>query len=75
MRSDSVRMLAYKTLNTAFGLAKIQEEYLNSSQKRLKSVQDNGKPSILKVPRFGKKKKKKKKESREKITGSRAEAH
>ena len=66
----SVRMLAYKTLNTAFGLAKIQEEYLKSSQKGLKSVQDNGKSSILEVPRLEKKKK-----SREKITGSRAEAH
>ena len=65
----SVRMLAYKTLNTAFGLAKIQEEYLKSSQKGLKSVQDNGKSSILEVPRLEKKK------SREKITGSRAEAH
>lgn len=40
----SIRMLAYKTLNTAFGLARIQEEYLNSSRKSLKSVQDNGTP-------------------------------
>ena len=41
-------MLNLKTLNEAFGLAKIQEEYVMSSKKFLKSSsQEVTKPSIL----------------------------
>ena len=47
-----VRMLVPKSLNEAFGLAKIQEEYLLSSKKNFKSVVDNGKPSILGLPKL-----------------------
>ena len=41
-----IRTLVPKSLNEAFGLAKIQEEYLLSSKKNFKSVVDNGKLSI-----------------------------
>ena len=47
-----VRMLVPKTLNEAFGLAKILEEYLLSSKKSFKNVVDNGKPSILGLPKL-----------------------
>jgi hypothetical protein len=33
-----VQMLNPENLNTAFGLAKIQEEFMNSTQKRFKNV-------------------------------------
>ncbi|XP_075665366.1 uncharacterized protein LOC142635031 [Castanea sativa] len=41
-----------KSLNEAFGLAKIQEEYLMSSKKSFKNGIDNGKPSILGLPKL-----------------------
>ena len=47
-----VRMLVPKTLNEAFGLAKIQEEYVNSSRKGFRGVTDNGKASILGTPKL-----------------------
>ena len=48
-----VRMLVPKSLNEAFRLTKIQEEYLLSSRKGFRSgVIDNGKPSILGLPKF-----------------------
>ena len=45
-----VRMLSPKSLNEAFGLAKIQEEYNWSCKKVTKVPGDQGKPSILGVP-------------------------
>ena len=42
-----VKMLHPKNLNEAFGLAKIQEEYLNSSHRSQKPSFDFAKPSIL----------------------------
>ena len=42
-----VKMLNPKNLNEAFGLAKIQEEYLNSSCRSQRSSIDYSKPSIL----------------------------
>lgn len=42
-----VKMLHPKNLNEAFGLAKIQEEYLNSSRKSQRSSFDFAKLSIL----------------------------
>ncbi|XP_075645875.1 uncharacterized protein LOC142617069 [Castanea sativa] len=45
-------MLVPKTLNEAFGLAKIQEEYVNSSRKGFRGVIDNGKASILGTPKL-----------------------
>ena len=47
-----VRMLVPKPLNDAFGLAKIQEEYLMSSKKTFKPVSDIGRPSILGLPKL-----------------------
>lgn len=47
-----VRMLAPKSLNEAFGLAKIQEEYLISCMKSLKTSFDPSKPSLLGVPKI-----------------------
>ena len=44
-------MLVPKSLNEAFGLAKIQEEYLISSKKSFKTLGDHGWPSILGSPR------------------------
>ena len=45
-------MLVPKTLNEAFGLAKIQEEYVNSSRKGFRGVTDNRKASILGAPKL-----------------------
>ena len=47
-----VRMLMPKSLNEAFGLAKLQEEYLVSSRKSFKNRIDNGKTSILGLPKL-----------------------
>ena len=47
-----VRMLVPKSLNDAFRLAKIQEEYLMSSKKTFKPVSDIGRPSILGLPKL-----------------------
>ena len=44
-------MLVPKTLNEGFGLAKIQEEYLLSCKKGVKGVVDNGRPSIMGLPK------------------------
>ena len=44
-------MLVPKTLNEAFGLAKIQDEYLLSYKKSFKGVVDNGRPLILGLPK------------------------
>ena len=46
-----VRMLMPKSLNEAFGLAKIQEEYLMSSRKSFRNVIDNGQPFVLGLPK------------------------
>ena len=46
-----VRMLVPKTLTEAYGLAKIQE-YLLSCKKGFRGVVDNGRPSILGLPKF-----------------------
>ena len=45
-----VRMLNPQKLNTAFGLAKIQEEYLMASRRSIKSWGDGPKASILGPP-------------------------
>ena len=45
-----VRMLVPKSLNEAFGLAKIQEEYLLSSRRGFGNVADSWKASILGLP-------------------------
>ena len=42
-----VKMLHPKNLNEAFGLAKIQKEYLNSSRRSQRPSTDFAKPSIL----------------------------
>ena len=47
-----MRMLVPKSLNDAFGLAKIQEEFLISNRKSFKPVTDVSKPSILGLPRL-----------------------
>ena len=47
-----VRMLVPKTLNEAFGLAKVQEEYVNSCMKGFRGVADNGNASILGTPKL-----------------------
>ena len=47
-----VRMLVPKSLNEAFGLAKIQEQYLISSRKGFRGVSDNGKASIVGAPKL-----------------------
>ena len=46
-----VRMLTPQSLNAAFGLAKIQEEYLMSCRMSSKIQQETGKPSILGLPK------------------------
>ena len=47
-----VRMLVPKSLNEAFWLAKIQDEYFLSSRKGFRGgVIDNGKPTILRLPK------------------------
>ena len=47
-----VKMLVPKSLNDAFGLAKIQEEYLISNRKTFKPISDISKPSILGLPKL-----------------------
>lgn len=48
-----VRMLIPKSLNEAFSLAKIQEEYLLICKKSFsRTMIDSGKPSILGLPKF-----------------------
>ena len=47
-----VRMLGPKTLNEAFGLAKIQEEYFWSCRKSSKIPYDGSRPSILGIPKL-----------------------
>ena len=47
-----VRMLVPKSLNDAFGLAKIQEEFLISNRKSFKPVINVSRPSILGLPRL-----------------------
>ncbi|GFI61096.1 hypothetical protein IMSAG049_00249 [Clostridiales bacterium] len=47
----SVRMLNPQSLNEAFGLAKIQEEYVWSSRKSIKSHQKSGNTLILGLPK------------------------
>ena len=46
-----VRMLNPSTLNEAFGLAKIQEEYVFSCKKNSRFQQEIGKGSILGLPK------------------------
>ena len=46
-----VRMLSPQSLNAAFGLAKIQEEYVMSCRRNMKNQQDSGKNSILGLPK------------------------
>ena len=46
-----VRMLNPQSLNEAFGLAKIQEEYVLSYKKSAKFQQETGKGSILGLPK------------------------
>ena len=46
-----VRMLTPQSLNAAYGLAKIQEEYLINYKRSTKSQQETGKPSILGSPK------------------------
>ena len=47
-----VRMLGPKTLNEAFGLAKMQEEYLWSCRKSSKIPHDVSRPSIFGIPKL-----------------------
>ena len=47
-----IRMLVPKSLNDAFGLAKIQEEFLISNRKSFKPITDVSRPSILGLPRL-----------------------
>lgn len=47
-----VRMLVLKSLNDAFGLAKIQEEFLIRNRKSFKPILDISKPSILGLPKL-----------------------
>ena len=47
-----IRMLVPKSLNDAFGLAKIQEEFLISNRKSFKPVTDVSRPSILGLPKL-----------------------
>ena len=46
-----VRMLGPKNLNEAFGLAKMQEEYLWSCRRSSKIPHDGSRPSILGIPK------------------------
>ena len=45
-----VRMLVPKTLNEAFGLAKIQEEYLTNGRKGFRNLMGTGKVLVLGTP-------------------------
>ena len=45
-------MLNPPTLNAAFGLAKIQEEFLLANKKNSKNVQEQIRPSILGAPKL-----------------------
>ena len=47
-----VKMLNPSTLNAAFGLAKIQEEYLLANKRNSKNVQEQIRPSILGAPKL-----------------------
>ena len=47
-----MRMLVPKSLNDAFGLAKIQEEFLISNRKSFKPVTDVSRPSSLGLPKL-----------------------
>ena len=47
-----VRMLVPKTLNEAFGLAKIQEEYLSNGRKGFSNLMDIGRGSVLGTPKL-----------------------
>ena len=47
-----VRMLGPKTLNEAFRLAKMQEEYLWSCRKSSKIPHDGSRPSIFGIPKL-----------------------
>ena len=47
-----VRMLVPKTLNEAFGFAKIQEEYLSHSRKGIRNTIENGNVSVLGSPKL-----------------------
>ena len=47
-----VRMLVLKTLNEAFELAKIQEEYLSNRRKGFRNLMDIGKVSVLGTPKL-----------------------
>nr|XP_023879731.1 uncharacterized protein LOC111992135 [Quercus suber] len=47
-----VRMLVPKSLNDAFGLAKIQEEFLYSNKKSFRPVTEVSRPSILGLPKL-----------------------
>ena len=46
-----VRMLNPQSLNEAFGLAKIQEEYVWSNRKSIRYQQESSKTSILGLPK------------------------
>ena len=46
-----MRMLNPQSLNAAFGLAKIQEEYVLSCKRSAKYQQESGKTSILGLPK------------------------
>jgi len=45
-------MLVPKTLNEAFGLAKIQEEYLTNGRKGFRNLMDIGKVLVLGTPKL-----------------------
>ena len=47
-----IRMLVPKTLNEAFGLAKIQEEYLSNGRKGFRNLMDTGKVLVLGTPKL-----------------------
>ena len=47
-----VRMFVPKTLNEAFGLGKIQEEYLSNGRKGFRNLMDTGKVSVLGTPKL-----------------------
>ena len=66
-------MLVSKTLNEAFGLAKVQEEYVNSSRKGFKGVANNGKASILGTPKLEAKLEPRTKVPLQRLTGAQME--
>ena len=47
-----VKMLVPKSLNDAFGFAKIQEEFLITNRKSFKPISDISKPSVLGLPKL-----------------------